>query len=457
MFKSLSRVVLAASLFASVSFGISGQTAQAQSGAFPAYTSGVQVANLEATDAQVTLTAYKPDGTNDGTPLSDTIPANGSKTYFPIANVSNGFQGAIVISSSKKIAAISNILSSDFKAGASYVGSAQGATTVLLPLLNKGNSGFDTWFSVQNAGTAQASITINYSDGTNRTDTIPVGAAKVYFQSAETHSQPVFAGTVTSDQPIVAAVIQETRNATTGAGIIFGYTGFTGGTTNPVFPIINANNAGYQTGLQIQNAGNAATDVTVTYTPSIAGETCTETRTIAPGASQTFALAAFHPTAQSPANCAKGARFVGSARVTANSTNQPLVGIGNQLLAGQNGGAYGAFNADNATNKVVLPLIMDRRGGSNKFFTGFNIQNVGSAPATVSCTFSSDDYTITAQVLQPGAALNDLQNSKVADNYAGGGTCTAAESTAKIVGVVNELGDLAGADQLLVYEGAASQ
>jgi hypothetical protein len=421
----------------------------------------VQVANLEATDAQVTLTAYKADGTTDGTPLQDTITANGSKTYFPISNVTNGFQGAIVISSSRRIAAISNILSSDFRAGASYVGSAAGATTVLLPLLNKGNSGFDTWFSVQNAGTAAATVNIAYSDGTTASASIPVGSAKVFYQSQETHSQKVFAGTITSNQPVVAAVIQETRNATTGAGIIFSYTGFTGGSPNPVFPIINANNSGYVTGLQIQNAGTAATEVTVTYTPAGGiGTQCIETQTIQPAASATFALAAFNATATLPgtSDCARGVRFVGAARVTGNSANQPLVGIGNQLLPGANGGAYGAFNADNATNKVVMPLIMDRRGGAtNKFFTGFNIQNVGTGTATVSCTFVGDDYTIPATALAAGAALNDLQNGKVADNYAGGATCTAAESGAKIVAIVNELGDLAGADQLLVYEGAISQ
>jgi hypothetical protein len=461
MLKTVSRIVLAAGVLASLTFGIGNGTVQAQ-GAFPAYTSGVQVANLEGTDAQVTLTAYKSDGNQDGTPLQDTITANGSKTYFPISSVSNGFQGAIVISSSRRIAAISNILSSDFNAGASYVGSAAGNQTVLLPLLNKGNSGFDTWFSVQNAGTGTATIDIAYSSGLNIQDRqIPMGAAIVFYQKNEDHGTArVFAGTITSDQPVVAAVIQETRNATSGAGIIFSYTGFTGGTTNPVFPLINANNSGYQTGLQIQNAGTQATEVTVSYTPTPNnGTACTETQTIAPGASATYALAAFHPSAPAPgtANCAKGAKFIGSAQVTGNSTSQPLVGIGNQLLAGVNGEAYGAFDANAATNKVVMPLIMDRRGGANKFYTGFNLQNVGTGTATVSCTFVGDDFTIAATALAPGEALNNIQRNQIADNYAGGATCTAAEAGAKIVAIVNELGDRSTADQLLVYEGAISQ
>ena len=67
-----------------------------------------------------------------------------------------------------------------------------------------------------------------------------------------------------------------------------------------MFPLINANNANYITGLQIPNAGGVASDVTVPYTPAGAGTQCTETQTIQPAASATFALAAFNPTATPP-------------------------------------------------------------------------------------------------------------------------------------------------------------
>jgi hypothetical protein len=463
----LARAVLAAGLLATLTVGAGSQPAKAQE--FPAYTSGVQVANLEAAEASVTLNAYNSDGTANGDPLTDTIPANGSKTYFPITNVTSGFQGAIVISSSRRVAAISNILSSTFSAGGSYVGSSQGATTVLLPLLNFNNAGFYTWFSLQNAGTAPANVSINYSDGTSDTASIPVGAAEVFYQKQENHTQAIFAGTVTSDQPLVAAVLQENPS------LIFAYTGFTGGSTNPVFPIINANNPtpqGYVTGLQIQNAGDTASEVTVSYTPAAGANTgtaCTETQTIAPGASATFALQAFALNATVPgtSDCVQGARFVGSAQVTGNSASQPLVGIGNQLLAsGANGGAYSAFDASTATAKVVMPLIMDRNAG---FFTGFNVQNVGAEAADVSCVFSLPDgagnstYTVSGN-LAPGAALNDIQLNKIPEvptlpnqRYVGGATCTATPATAKLVAVVNELGPDLTLDQLLVYEGAASQ
>ena len=411
---------------------------------FASYTSGVQIANLEATDAQVTLTAYNPDGSQNGSPLVDTVTANGSKTFFPISNVSNGFSGSIVVSSSKKVAAIANILSSDFKAGGSYIGSSAGATTVLLPLLMQGNNGFNTWYSVQNAGSGDANVSVSYSDGTTATATIKQGAAKVFYQAKETHSQKVFAGTITSNQPVVAAVLQEDPKT------MFANNGFNGGSTNPVFPLINANNAGIITGVQIQNAGTQPTTVEVSYTPSLAGTACKETQTIQPKASATFTLFAFSSGKDS--TCAAGSKFVGSAKVTANSASQPLVGIGNQLKPGVNGGAYNSFNVNDATSKVVLPLIMDRNSG---FFTGFSVQNVGTSATTVNCTFTNSTYTV-SKLLQPDEALADLQSGKIADKYVGGATCTADSTSAKIIAVVNQLGPNGAADQLFVYEGAPS-
>lgn len=402
------------------------------------YTAGIQVQNLEGSTATISLVFYKMDGSVEAT-VNDTISANGSKTYFPLG-VSAGFNGSAVISSDKRVAAVVNVLGNNGAAAASYVGSSSGNTTVSLPLLMKGNSGFDTWFNVQNVGTSNASVTITYSDGTTASATISPNTSKTFNQAAETHSQKVFSATLTSNQPIVAAVIEESSS------VMFAYSGFTGGSPTPVMPLINANNAGYITGMQIQNVGSSSTTVTVSYTPSSAGTACQETQTISAGGSATFALAAFANGANS--NCAAGQRFIGSARVTSNSTNQPLVVVVNQLLPGRNGEAYNGFDPANATSKVVMPLIMDRNSG---YFTGFNVMNVGSTSTTVTCTFTGTSYSVSA-TLAPGQALTDIQNGKIADRYVGSGTCVASGG-GKIVAVVNELGPSGTADQLLVYEG----
>jgi hypothetical protein len=433
MKKSLFVVLL---LLAILALGISSAGAQAFT-----YTSGFQVQNLASSQATLVITFVNQDGSTEATLTAQTIPANGSQTYFPLSAVPDGFNGSVVISSDEPVAAITNVVGDNFSAAAAYEAVSEGSTTVLLPLLMQNNSGFSTWFNVQNTGSAAASVNVAYSDGSSAGPvTIQPGASQTFIQTAETHTQAVFSGVITSDQPVAASVIEES------SAVMFAYSGFNAGSTDPVMPLINANNSGYITGIQIQNAGASATDVTVSYTPSLAGTACTETQTVPANSSATFALFAFANGANS--TCAAGATFVGSAQVTGNSTSQELVAITNQLLPNVNGEAYSGFDPAAATDTSVMPLIMDRNSG---YFTGFNVQNVGSSSTDVTCTFSGGvSYTVNA-TLAAGAATTALQNGQIADGYVGSGTCTSTGEP--ILAIVNELGPSGTADQLLVYNG----
>jgi hypothetical protein len=232
--------------------------------------------------------------------------------------------------------------------------------------------------------------------------------------------------------------------------MLLGYNGFTSAHPNPVMPLVIANNYGYTIGIQIQNTDATPRDVTVTYTPSLAGTACTETKSIAGGDSATFALHAWAAgDADADNNCVNGETFIGSARVT-DAGAQPLVGIVNQHHFGINkGSSYGAFSPDQATAKVVMPLITDHNYG---YFTGFNVQNVGTSAATVSCTFYNSARTVGPEVLAPGDALTDTQYGVLGDPYVGSATCTAVEGDAKIIGVVNYLRSSGTADTFLTYE-----
>ena len=431
------RFLLALAL-ALAAFGAFSRSAAAQ-GVF-SYTSGFQVQNLEGDTANISVKFYDRTTGDLVTTVPTTVPANGSKTFFPLTDVSDGFNGSVVIESDNQVAAISNVHGNNFAANASYVAASSGNTTVSIPLLMKNNSGFNTWFNVQNTGGSDASVDVAYSDGTSVNDVVvKPGAAKTFDQATETHSLAVFSAEVTSTQPVAITVIEESSL------LLFAYNGFQGGSTNPVLPLINANNAGFTTGVQIQNAGGTATNVTVSYTPSD-GTACEETQSIPAGGSKTFALAAFDNGANS--DCVAGAKFVGSAQVTVNSASQPLVAVANQHKLGTNGEAYGGFDSANATDTVVLPLIMDRNSG---YWTGFSVMNVGGSSTAVNCTFTGTSYTAGA-TLAAGEAFTDLQNGAIASGYVGSATCTAG-SGGQIVAIVNELGPSGTADQLLVYEG----
>lgn len=425
-------------------------TTQAQT-MFMGYTNGVQLFNTSGSSTGVTLTFYNPDGTTQAS-VPDTLAGNQSKTYFLINSTgSSNFKGSLVVtSSSQNIVSIANIAAPAGIANASVVGRSTGGTALRLPLLHKNNGGFYSWFSVQNAGNNNANITVNYSDSTSVTfNGLVPGAARTFYQANEAHNSAAFSAQITSGQPLIATVIQETPR------MMLAYSGFTSaGPILPVFPLVNANNGGYVTGIQIQNNNSSSTQVTVSYQPTTVGTACTETQIIAANTSKTFALLVFDGDLTNntgiTTNCAAGQPFVGAAQVTANSAFSPLTAIVNQVNgSGFKAGSYAGFDTTVATHKVVFPLIMDRNGG---YYTGFNIQHVGGPTSLVTCTFTNSSVTVPA-TLSNGQSLNHIQQNQIANGYVGSATCTAANSSVKLVGVVNELGNSVNLDQFLVYEG----
>lgn len=164
-------------------------------GAFSSYTSGFQVQNLSSSTANITITYFNQDGSTAISPVSDTIDANGSKTYYPIAP-SAGFNGSVVISSDQQVASVVNVLASgSSNASASYDAAMQGGSPIYVPLLmkNNGSSHTSTWFNVQNAGSIDATVNVAYSDATAAGPvTIKAGAAHTFDQLSETHNASVF-------------------------------------------------------------------------------------------------------------------------------------------------------------------------------------------------------------------------------------------------------------------------
>lgn len=404
------------------------------------YTTGIQVVNLENVDSVITLEYV-------GSPrvtVSETLPASGSRTYLPI-HADPGFTGSVVVSSQTRIAAIANLTATNI-GYASYVGGSTGATTVNLPLLMAGNKDLYSWFSVQNLGTT-ADINVAYSDGTSITQlAVPQNGSHIFDQRREAHNATVLSAIVTSSQPMLAVVVQEgTIRRTVSAN-----NGFTADNAAPniFMPLINANNKAFSTGMQIQNTSGTDTNVTVSYTPVSGQAACKETRLIPAHASTNFAVQAFAGLAPTFSDCKKEL-FVGSAQVTYNSANVPLVATVNQSSPTAIS-SYGSFNPAQATESVVMPLIMDRNNG---WGTGFTLVNVGAGTVDVTCTFTTTSYIATAQLV-PGAVMWDMQTWKIRDRYVGSGFCNATpidSNPARIVAVVNQSkgGTM---DLLLTYE-----
>jgi len=344
----------------------------------------------------------------------------------------------------------------DGKQGSSYTGFSEGSGSAAMPIINKKNFGISTWFNVQNAGAADTTVTVKYSgQNCDQNATIKPGASKTFNQETYACLPDGYNGaatvTASAGGSIVASAIQ---NAPAG---LFAYSGFTSGSVAPVMPLVSNNVYGIHTAIQIQNIGNSSTNVTVSYTPADAKSTaCTETKTIAAGSPQIFALYAFSLNGPTTSNCKFGQWFVGSAQVTTNTAGQNLVAVVNQTNLKNKGSAYNSFDPNSATSTVVMPLIMD----AYSIYTGYNVVNVGGAATTVTCKYaglsaSFDD----SATLQPGKAMNAVQlNSGFPANtpggYVGGATCTASAS-GSILGVVNQANSnpaTANNDTTLTYE-----
>jgi hypothetical protein len=454
-----SRKIFSAGMAIIIAFvTLAGVSKPAKAAAY-SYTSPFSLQNLSSSTANVTITFYDQNGSIPASSTINATIAGNSIGVYALTTISSGFNGSVVASSDQPLASTVNVnaTASGKSMWAAYSGGSTGSTTVYLPLLDKGNFGINSWFNVQNAGTSTANVTVNYSDGSVYTNTIAPGAAKTFDQANETHSLTVFSAIVTSNQPVIAVVMREDA-ATVGA-----YTGFAGGSTNPVFPLVNAQPAyGIFTGISIQNLTGTSTNVTVTFIKDDAS-TCTETQTIAGNSQVNFGLYAFTftPTAQyitdrgysTTCTGAKPRTWVGAGRVSSNSASVAVVAAVVQAHlgypSGNYTGAYSAFNPSVATSKVVYPLIMDRNYG---YFTGIGVMNVGSSTTSVTCTFSGTGYSVTKS-LAPNEVLVDVQQNKIAANYVGGGTCIATGGDAKIVGEVNQFRNGYPYDELLVSEG----
>jgi len=431
------------------------------------YESGFQIRNLSSTDpASINIDFYDLSGVKV-LGLTDSVAANSTNTYFPLSDkLVTGFKGSIIISSNQPVVSMSNLVGKNSVNSpisySSYSAFLSGTSTVSVPLLMKNNYGYNTNLTVQNTGSIATDVTVQYSDGTSKSKLgLAPGASVTFDQATETHTKTVFSATVTSTEsvPLAAVVIE------VGPDTLFAYGGFGAGSTNPVMPLINENNYGYFTGVQIQNQGSQSTQVTVAYTPApgMPGTACTEVRTIAANSSTIFAQNVFTSSTDSATlistTCKRGETFVGSGKVTSNSNSQPLVSVVNQLNSlAKKGAAYMGFSPEAGKSKVVMPLIMDRNYG---YFTSWSLVNVGTSSISageISCLVTGTDKsgtsvtkTFTSPQLAVGGSWTLNHLNVISDGFVGGATCTGPVDS-KLVGSVNQLAN-SSIDSFLVYEG----
>jgi len=442
------------------------------------YESTVNVTNVSETVGSVTLEFYDLSGNVAGT-IDETIDAYETLWITSFGSLDAGFDGSLVVSSSVPLATMSTLSGKDGGGSninyASYIGTSMGSDDVYLPLLMANNYGYNSYFYVQNTSGDDVDVDITYSDGvTNNTirDLPPFTSVKIDNRTDETHTAASFTAELNATGPIAVAAV-EYSNGQMGDQL-YAYSGFSEGSTNPIFGLINENNYGYWTSANIQNIDDLETTVTVTYTPSVAGSPCTETQTIPPGEKRDFATYAF---VYSPSgypypvttNCARGATFVGVGVVTGNSANQLLVGIDNQINTSDDpnkGAALMSLAPEAGTESVVFPYVR-QWDGSQRWWSSWTVINVSGTtiPAgDIECRVKGSDLsgpvdTIISNPTSLADGAGWLQQfyggfPPLSDGFVGGAVCT-SQTGKELVGQVNILAHLAGIgiDSLAVFEG----
>jgi len=438
-------------------------THQAKGQTFAQYISGVTIQNLTSATANVSANYLNSAGTSIFT-TTDSIAGFGVKDYASVP-VSSGFQGSLILTADNPVGAVST-LRGDNKGRGAYVGSATGGTSVNLPMLMKnwGASQWNTWFAVQNVSSSPASVSVKYSACASALASVPVPAgAMVTFNQANeaclTASKVLTSATVTSTQPVIAVVSQE--SSVVNSSLVS--PGFSSGATNPVIPLMNSNNpttTGWRTAISLFNQSTSqSTTVVMTYVKAVDGSTCTETQTIP--AQQAVGFAGNNLiTGQPYVTCPAGATLIGSAYVSSNSASVPLVATVNQDRGGL-GSAYGAFSPSSGSPTIFFPQIQDRNGATNQWASSIMIMNVGPSSVYVKCTFANSAYSPVSGLLAVNKSWENLQRGNIASSYVGSGVCTAyTDNTyttiatgAKIVGVANVRGLGANFDLMMSYEG----
>jgi hypothetical protein len=174
------------------------------------------------------------------------------------ATLPTDYNGSAVVSASGPVAVVDNQFN-PVGATQDYNGISEGATELYCPGLYDGFYGWISSLNVQNIGTTDANVTVDYSDGSQDTVVIGPNAAHLFVYNTGTHDT-FFSAVVTGDQALVA--IANANNVTQSQT----YECFNDKAMELRTPLSMKWFVGaYNTGLQVQNVTAAEVNATITY------------------------------------------------------------------------------------------------------------------------------------------------------------------------------------------------
>jgi hypothetical protein len=437
------------------------------------WTTGMQFQNVGDAAADVRLFLYTPQGQT--VDCGSRVAQPGSSVNYLIdvdCTFAGEFGGSAVVESNQPMRGIVHINNAGVgQAGGIYNATTmeQVSTTLLFPLVKHNHHGRTTTFHVQNAGggTVNLTATFRVNGGTftkqyngvlpNTMVVITPADAGVPAGNGQVGSL-----TVTSSGPLAGTSLEHQHAAAVAQNLQATKAFTPADYDDKVYcPLFRNAHTGLKltTGAQVQNVGNSAQTVTLTYTPRDGGSTVSKSETVQPGASATF----YAPFIGVPAGSVGSVTIVGQGNIVAVVNDEGNEG-GLQRTT-----TYACFPASQATNKVVLPLYKEYWIGNT---TGIQIQNVAEngAPAAIEITYiatnkssqvtltpgvnvaasgSTTFYGISSHISPPTMTVVSGDPAAMVNTFGS----VIIESNTPIVAIANESGLAAGSQDSKNYEG----
>lgn len=340
------------------------------------FTTSITYQNVGSNPANIVVSFYPSHTTTS--PIVVNLPslaAGASSSLFigSLSSVPSGFQGSAVMSSDQPIVATMVQLPQGSTPGTKNRplsnGFSSGGDTVLIATVLRNKFDTNTRFSVQNVGNQQSTLTFKFynTDATlvhTFTQDVQPGASYHVDAGQLSALGSSFNGSAVIESSSGNIVGSALELSTSGSGAS-SFEGVNSGATTVYMPSALCNAYSANTAYAVQNTSlTTSTSVTVTYSNG-----ATETKTIGPGAKQSF-------VACNASGMANG--FSGSATIT--STTTPIVAIGKAFGSGLSTAFVGASTG---ASKVALPYV--RWANNTNWASGtqqrvfITIQNVGSS------------------------------------------------------------------------------
>lgn len=292
---------------------------------------------------------------------------------------------------------------------------------------------FTTSITYTNVGSAAANITITYYPETGSAITtnpvanngkLNVGASGSVFVGNVSQVGSSFKGAavLSSDQPVVATLVQVPQGTTTVRNRPLS-NGFTTGSSRVVLATVLKNQFNQTSVFSVQNAGSAPANFTITF-KTTAGQSYTETVTgLAAGAAKYFDMGTVAALSNVP-------NFNGSAVIE--GTGVSLVGTVMEFDTKEDGTGIGVSAFEGVTSgasQVYMPSAMCNFYGQTTYYA---VQNVGTVATTAKVEYANGT-SFTTPNIAPNAKFSVNSCETLAPSTTSSAKITATASGAEVV------------------------